>query len=113
MIKIISLLRRKDGMSHEQFVQHWAEVHGPLLQQNPAVRRYVQSHIVSERPTPRGAIEGEIDGIVELWFDDYEAFERSWKSPINQLIIADSETFIGAMKSFIVEDKIVIPGPGA
>ena len=30
MIKTIGLLTRKDGWSHEQFMKHWVEVHGPL-----------------------------------------------------------------------------------
>jgi uncharacterized protein (TIGR02118 family) len=109
VIKIISLLRRKEGLTHAQFVEHWEKVHAPLLRRNPAIRRYVQSHIVSERPTPLGAIEGEIDGIVELWFDDIEAFQASWASPINKVIVEDSETFIGAIKSFIVDERTIIP----
>ncbi|HTK34045.1 MAG TPA: EthD domain-containing protein [Caulobacteraceae bacterium] len=108
MIKIISLLRRKDGMTHEAFVRHWEHVHAPMLRNLPEVRRYVQSHIVTERPTPLGAIDGEIDGIVELWFDDLEAFERSWRSPANKAVVEDSHTFIGAIKSFIVDEKTII-----
>ena len=30
MIKSISLLTRKAGLSHEEFVKHWLEVHAPL-----------------------------------------------------------------------------------
>ena len=28
MIKSLSLLVRKDGMTHEQFMKHWVEIHG-------------------------------------------------------------------------------------
>jgi len=46
MIKSVSLLTRKAGLSHEEFVKHWLEVHAPLAHTVPGLRRYVQSHIV-------------------------------------------------------------------
>jgi uncharacterized protein (TIGR02118 family) len=49
VIKSISLLTRKAGLTHEQFVKHWVEVHAPLAHAVPGLRRYVQSHIVEER----------------------------------------------------------------
>jgi uncharacterized protein (TIGR02118 family) len=49
MVKSISLLTRKDGMTHEQFMKHWVQVHAPLAHAVPGVRRYVQSHILEER----------------------------------------------------------------
>ena len=51
MIKMVSLLVRKDGMTHEQFMKHWVEVHGPLALKVPGLRRYVQSHIAEEPMT--------------------------------------------------------------
>ena len=39
MIKSISLLTRKDGWTHEQFVKHWVEVHAPLAHAVPGLRR--------------------------------------------------------------------------
>src|SRR5690606_1924709 len=49
MIKSIGLLTRKPHLTHEQFVQHWVEIHAPLAHAVPRLRRYVQSHIVEER----------------------------------------------------------------
>ena len=42
MIKSLSLLVRKDGMTHEEFMKHWVEIHGPLALKVPGLRRYVQ-----------------------------------------------------------------------
>ena len=52
MIKSISLLTRREGITHEQFVRHWLEIHGPLAYAVPGLRRYVQSHILAERTRP-------------------------------------------------------------
>ena len=61
MIKSISLLTRKQALSHEEFVRHWVEVHAPLAHAVPRLRRYVQSHIVAERTRPgsRWGVWGE------------------------------------------------------
>jgi uncharacterized protein (TIGR02118 family) len=82
MIKSIGLLTRKDGLSREEFVQHWYEVHAPLAHAVPGVRRYVQSHILAERTRPDiSSTEVGIDGIVELWYDDQQAMERANATP--------------------------------
>jgi uncharacterized protein (TIGR02118 family) len=47
MIKSLSLLVRKKGRTHAQFVKHWVDVHAPLAHKVPGVRRYVQAHILS------------------------------------------------------------------
>ena len=52
MIKSISLLTRKAGLSHQEFVRHWLEVHAPLAHAVPGLRRYVQSHLSANAPGP-------------------------------------------------------------
>lgn len=113
MIKSISLLTRKEGLSHEEFVRHWVEVHAPLAHGVPGVRRYVQSHIIGERTRPDiPATAVDVDGIAELWFDDAAAMEASNATPEAKRLHADGALFIGRIKSFIVEEKAVIPRAG-
>ena len=112
MIKSIGLLTRKDGLTQEDFVKHWLEVHAPLAHAVPGVRRYVQSHIVAERKRPDiPTTDVEIDGIAELWYDDRAEMERANASPEAKRLHADGALFIGRIKSFIVEEKVIIP-PG-
>jgi len=110
MIKSLSLLTRKGGITHEQFIKHWVEVHAPLAHQVPGLRRYVQSHIVEERTRPdipSSAVE--IDGIAELWYDDREAMARAHASPEAKALHADGALFIGRIKTFTIEEKVIIP----
>jgi uncharacterized protein (TIGR02118 family) len=110
MIKSIGLLTRKDGLSHEDFVKHWLEVHAPLAHAVPGVRRYVQSHIIEERTRPDiPTTDVEIDGIAELWYDDRAAMELANASPEAKALHADGALFIGRIKSFITEEKVIIP----
>ena len=78
MIKVVGLLTRKPELTHEQFVKHWLEIHGPLAHAVPGVRRYVQSHIVGTRTRPDiPETDVEVDGIAELWYND----EAPWRAP--------------------------------
>ena len=113
MIKSISLLTRKHGMTHEAFVKHWVEVHAPLAHAVPGLRRYVQSHIVEERTRPDiPTTDVEIDGIAELWYDDPAAMAQAMASPEAKALHADGALFIGRIKSFTIEEKVIIPQGG-
>jgi uncharacterized protein (TIGR02118 family) len=110
MIKSIGLLTRKVGLTHEDFVKHWFEIHAPPAHAVPGVRRYVQSHIVEERTRPDiPSTDVRIDGIAELWYDDRAAMEQANASPEANRLHADGALFIGRIKSFGVEEKVIIP----
>ena len=112
MIKSISLLTRKAGMTHAQFVKHWADVHAPLALALavPGLRRYVQSHIVEERTRPDTPTTNvEIDGIAELWYDDRQVMARAHASPQAKALFDDGALFIGRIKTFTVEEKQIVP----
>src|SRR5262249_2969041 len=96
MIKSISLLTRKPGMTHEQFIRHWVEIHAALAHAVPGLRRYVQSHI-REQPTRPDipTTEIDVDGIAELWYDDRAAMARAHASPEAKALFADGALFIG------------------
>ena len=111
MIKSISLLTRKDGMTHDEFMRHWIAVHAPLAHAVPGLRRYVQSHIVEERVRPDiPATAVVVDGIAELWYDDRDSMARALASPEARALHADGALFIGRIKTFTVEEHVVIAG---
>ncbi len=111
MIKSVSLLTRKEGLSKEEFHRHWTEVHAPLAHGVPELRRYLQSHIREELTRPDiPTTEVEIDGIAELWYEDRESLARSAQSPEAQRLYADGALFIGRIKTFVVEERVIIPG---
>ena len=110
MIKSVSLLVRKDGMTHEQFMTHWVEIHGPLARRVPGLRRYVQSHIQDQRRRPDIQDIGvEVDGIAETWYDDRDAMTRASATPEMKALHADGALFIGRIQSFLTEERIIVP----
>ena len=110
MIKVLGLLTRRPELTHEEFVRHWLEIHGPLALAVPGVRRYVQSHIVGTRARPDiHETEVEVDGIAELWYDDEAALQRAAASPEMKRLTDDGALFIGRIKTYIIDEKQIIP----
>jgi len=110
LIKRISLLTRKTGMSKEEFLKHWND-HLPISHDVPGLRRYVLCHIVSEpvrTDVPLVWDIGEVDGIAETWFDDQAATDRAFASPEGKRWLAHGASFIGRQKTFVVEEEVVI-----
>ena len=74
MIKFTILLRRKESLTHEAFVEHHKTVHAALFLSIPVVkgtvRRYIQQHTLPvELP---GMPPAKYDGVTELWFNSIE-----------------------------------------
>ena len=110
MIKTIGLLRARPEMSREAFARYWLEVHAPKSLAVPGIRRYVQKHILQERP-PRhdlASIDARIDGFVEMWYDSQADFERASQSPELQALHQDGTVFLSGFKGYIIEEKIII-----
>jgi uncharacterized protein (TIGR02118 family) len=96
MIKMICLLRRKEGMSPEEFHRYWREQHGPLVMGTKSatwVRRYEQNH----RPLSDyrdGDDRRGWDGVTIQWFDSLEDFHASLAEDDYALIDADTKRFL-------------------
>jgi uncharacterized protein (TIGR02118 family) len=86
-VKLVSFMRRAEGLNHEQFVRHWSEQHTPLaLAHHPGLWNYTQL-VVRRAYTPGGR---DIDGIAELHFASREDFEtRFFDSDEGRQVIMD------------------------
>ena len=70
MIAAISLMRQRDYVTLAAFRRHWLDVHGPLVCAFPALRRYVQHHVVASPIMNAQACDMRIAGFPILWFDN-------------------------------------------
>ena len=72
MIKTIITIKRREAMSHEEFVHYQREIHRPLLMSIPESPRYIRRFVVSY-PIPAPKYSGpDYDSVVEAWFDSME-----------------------------------------
>lgn len=106
MIRLVYLLRRREGMSLAEFQRYWREVHGPLVASFATamdVRRYVQVHALEDpineaMRAARGGMEPIYDGVAELWWDSEQALGSALGSPNGQAaaaaLLEDEQKFI-------------------
>lgn len=114
MIAAISLMRRRPDLSIEQFRRHWLHPHGTMTAELPGLRHYVQHHPIDAPPgTNALARELGLDGIPELWFDDYEARRIAYTSPRIAECNVDSENFVGAVTRLVTAPQVVRAAPPA
>ncbi|MDS0242422.1 EthD family reductase [Haloferax sp. S2CR25-2] len=66
LYKHSAFLVRKAGMSHDEFLDHWANTHVPLAREIPGVVRYA-------RVVPTDPERAEFDGVAELYFESLDA----------------------------------------
>ena len=102
MIKTVSLLVRKEGSSHDDFVKHWRDIHGPLAYACPGVARYTQTEVKSSsfRTDGVAALDVAVDGIAELWFADQAALDAFNAAPATRRLREDGTLFIGRQMWF-------------
>ena len=103
--KRLGVLRRKDGITHEQFVDHWLNRHAAFCVKLPSLRRY------SVNLVERGRFAHfDYDGFSELWFDSEEEMNASLDSPQGKTLLADLPNFVKDIKPIVtVETQIIWP----
>lgn len=116
MIKSLSLLTRKPGMTAEAFRKVWLEEHAPLVRHVAGVRHYTLSFPMSEpsRPdVPTLELPAGVDAIAELWYDDLQTMQRATSSPEMKRVTDNGALYLGAIKTFITEEVTIIDGSSA
>ncbi len=79
--KILIFLKRRPGMSIEDFRRYYEEVHVPLaLKYSQGLSRYIR-RFIDPMPNPETGDSGELayDVITELWFEDEAVFRATAK----------------------------------
>lgn len=104
MIKLVYCITRRPGLSVEEFLRYWQDVHGPIGRRIPGLRRLVQSHAVAD-PTDVGP--PSFDGMAELWFDDLGALEAARRSPEWSASTRDEANFVDETRTalFVTEER--------
>jgi uncharacterized protein (TIGR02118 family) len=103
-VKIVGLVRRADGMSHDAFVDHWLHRHVPLaLRHHPGLHKYVTNVVET-----RLGDAPEWDGIAELHFPSHDAMRtRFFDSADGERIIREDMTrFIGRTWGYDVAEHV-------
>jgi uncharacterized protein (TIGR02118 family) len=102
MLKVISLLKRKEDITLEEF-RTWAlEEHPKLGRKMPGMRHYRMSVILEDNPALPA------DAVSEMWFDDMAARNAAFGTDEGKAAAADAIAHCASRTHLLTEEKILI-----
>ncbi len=107
MVKLVYCICRKAGLSREEFIRYWTEVHAPIGARIPGLRKLVQSYALAPPGDSRPA---DFDGMAELWFDDVGAILEARRSSEWAASTADEVNFVDSSRTayFLSEERQIV-----
>jgi uncharacterized protein (TIGR02118 family) len=123
MIKLVFMVRRRDGITREEFQRYWKQEHAELVRRYAEplrIRRYVQTHardtdLDAALAGSRGSEPRQYDGVAELWWDSIDDLVQAASSEEGQsaqeALLEDERRFIDVANSPIwLGEEIVVIG---
>lgn len=102
MVKLVALLKRKEGLTREAFAEWWITHHAPIAKQLPGLRGYRINLTMPSEDEPM------FDGTAELWFDSVEAMEAAFASPIGVKAGEDADAHTRLRVHLYTEENIIV-----
>jgi len=105
VVKIVMKVYAKEGMSRDEFVDHWLTKHAPLAKQKfgDKLKKYVVSIVMSADGEEPG-----YQGTAELWFENMKTLQKIMSSPAFEQVMADSENFTRKGTMVILEEHTIV-----
>lgn len=96
MIRFLGFYKRKPGLTHEQFNDHWFNIHGPCVRNVPGGDQYLKKYIQHRLTIDPLSQEQDFvyDGFSEGWFESLEARDAFIALPGLKEVIEDEERFL-------------------
>jgi uncharacterized protein (TIGR02118 family) len=113
MIKRLSFLTRRDGMSPEDFRTYWLGHHAAILKGMPHVLHYSVSCFEDggELYFDEGGRQ-QVDGFAALWFESNEDMAAAYASPAGLAAAKDIANFAKAVKRVVIDETTFVERPG-
>lgn len=102
MVKLISLIKRNENMSREEFARWAIEEHAPIGKRMPGIRQYRMSILRADQP------EADFDGVFELWFDSVEALDAAFASAVGTEAREDAMAHASVRKHLRTEEHLIV-----
>jgi uncharacterized protein (TIGR02118 family) len=102
MIKILSMMKRKDGMSIQDFRKWMLEEHAEFGKQFPGIKGYKICVVTDD------AADGPYDAVNELYFDDLATFQAALATDIGAQAGADIKEHCAPDRFRLVTEESII-----
>jgi uncharacterized protein (TIGR02118 family) len=122
LIKLVFTIRRRPGMTRDEFQRYWRNEHARLVERHAEVlriRRYLQTHARDTDADDaisgaRGSQPHHYDGVAELWWESVEDLLAASSSEEGRIaaaaLLEDERRFIDLPNSpiWLGEEHVVI-----
>ena len=104
-VKLIALLKARDGMSKDEFARRWLDEHAPLTLRFPNLKEYRINVALDEYQE----IDGELpyDGTAELWWDSLEEMQADFASSQATAAVADADSFTSVRTHIYTSEHVL------
>ena len=102
MLKVLVLMKRKNGVSYADFRKWALNDHPEFAKKIPGMRAYRMNVPVAE------VAESPYDAISEMWFDDADARAAGMGSDAGKAAGADAGSHCEHRFPFVAEERVVI-----
>jgi hypothetical protein len=107
MFKVVLTVKRKAGLTREQYRDRYESGHVPMaIAQLPTLRKYKRNFV----QMPAGAKETPFDSITEFYFEDEAAWDATKKlvaGAAGDILAADEAEFMDrrTMRFYVVDER--------
>jgi uncharacterized protein (TIGR02118 family) len=104
-VKLIALMKRREGMSREEFGRRWVDEHAPLVLRFPNLKGYRINLALEEYQE----LEGELpyDGTAELWWGSLEEMQADYASAEAAEAVADARSFTSELTHIYTVEHVL------
>lgn len=100
MVKLIALYKHPENK--EEFDEHYFNVHGPITEKIPGLRKMEVTKIVG---SPMGG-EGKYYLLCEMYYDDHEALKKGLKSAEGKASGKDLMGFAAELVTLMIGEEV-------
>jgi uncharacterized protein (TIGR02118 family) len=111
-VKLFAFVKRKEGMSREDFLEYWHHRHGPLIRDTPGLGDRTISYV--QHPARDGDRSGW-DGVAVQEFASWDDFVAMLGGESGEAMRADEANFLdpSSIRVVFTDDERVIIAPSS
>jgi len=106
-LRLFAFVKRREGMSREEFLDYWRNQHGPLIRDTPALADRTISYVQHAAADQDGS---GWDGVAVQEFADWDEFLAMLQGPAGDAMRADEANFLdsSSIKVVFADDAVVM-----
>lgn len=110
MIRLFAFVKRREGMSREEFFDYWHHRHGPLIRDTPELSR----HLIDYAQHPATAEDRSgWDGVAVQTFASWDDLTAMISGPAGETMRADEAAFLDpdSLRVVFTGEPVVVIAP--